>query len=245
MYRVAFVDDQLLCKDFKADDSVRKTSLRDYILTPYVGKVLFSNERIGKVAVKWPWGIESESPAELVKVVDANFVANESVDSYDTHESASANRTKFKKTSSDRKLSFADASAKEMRNEFETLNKPVYIAAAKSIHDGKSEIQARHDLVWKFAKDFGYDAVNDIVNDVYGQGYRLAIYWKASQRKYQLTKSEISSGKMNCPRCRKAMGKVRYKHQTSLSQCKRCGFAITHEDILKSAPMEEPKITEY
>jgi hypothetical protein len=80
MDRFAFVDDVAYAKEFRTGDLVRKSNIRDLIVTPFVGRVLYSNTATGKVSVQWPWGQEIESPTELVKAhtTDVGF------DNFDT-----------------------------------------------------------------------------------------------------------------------------------------------------------------
>ena len=233
MRRVAFIDDQLLCRDFRTDDVVRKSSLRDYVLTPYSGRVLFSNPRTGKVAVQWPWGVESESPAELVKVIADHFAPVSHEDGVSTHEGAVHKKNEdTKKANSEWRKGFASELARELKNEFEAQNKTVYHAACKALHDDMPEVKARELLVHKFAASHGFDTVNSITGDVYGQGYRLAIYWAAAMRKYKRTRNEVASKRYSCPRCRTGMSPLRFRFRQDLHQCGACGFAIDKTDLM-------------
>lgn len=236
MRRVAFVDDQLLCRDFRTDDVVRKSSLRDYVLTPYSGRVLFSNPRTGKVAVQWPWGVESESPSELVKELAQHFAPTSVDTSYGTYEKYLHTKNEnTKKVNQEFRKSLASSIVKDLRDEFETQNKLVFHAACRALHDGMTEPQAKKYLIQKFASSHGFDAVQSIAGDVYAQGYRLAIYWREQNRRYQATKSERNTKRFSCPKCHDIMKPLRYRFRQSIQQCPVCGFSIHNDDIIMNA----------
>jgi hypothetical protein len=233
MFKFAFVDDQMLCKDFRTDDVVRKSSLRDYVLTPYSGRVLFSNPRTGKVAVQWPWGVESESPAELVKMENSYKLPIQQNSGYDTYESATHTRNDdTKKANAEWRKSVASEITESLKRDFEASHKNVYHAACKQLHDDKSEKQAKEIIRLKFAATNGFDACDSIVGDVYGQGFRLALYWKAQQRRYQSTRREKATKRYSCPKCRELMKPLRYRFKEDLNHCGVCGFTIYGGDIL-------------
>src|SRR5688572_460220 len=84
MRRIAFVDEVAASAAFSSGDVVRKTSMRDFVLSPYAGRVLYSSPKTGKVMVQWPWGSEQESPHELVKDLSGDYAPPIHNSSYST-----------------------------------------------------------------------------------------------------------------------------------------------------------------
>ena len=77
MHKTAFVDNQLAARAFHTDDSVRKAGQRGLLLSPYVGRVVFSNTETGYVQVQWPWGVEQEVATELIKDTSGDLLPPE------------------------------------------------------------------------------------------------------------------------------------------------------------------------
>ena len=88
MLRTAFVDDKLFAREFNSGDVVRKSGIRDLVLTPYVGRVIYSNADTGKIQVQWPWGVIEEVASELIHDTSGYFAPPSMDQSYSTWESS-------------------------------------------------------------------------------------------------------------------------------------------------------------
>ena len=239
---VSFVDDKEYAKEFRTGDRVRKTGLRDFVLTPYAGRVLYSNTDTGVVSVQWPWGVENNAPTELVLELSGDYGYPVTTDqSYETWESS-----RWTSTEPDvddvRALPAADARDKKWRKslssvlvkEFELHTMPVYRAACKAWYDGVSEVNAIFRLSSEFSDKFGYDVVRRTVGNLYELGHRIAIYWGNSNRQYRVTQTEKSSGKLKCPRCAQTLKPRTFRaNNRRLMQCRACGFSIHSRDLVK------------
>src|SRR3989304_593812 len=189
MYRVAFIDNQLLALDFHSGDAVQRGGLHDFFLTPYVGRVLYSNPATGRVTVQWPWGAEQESPAELVKL--NNELIQYFPPSIDQSYSSldQAKNTDDKDTlKSDAKWRKSLASRAVVR--FEEEAKPVWREACRLWHQNTDEIEAFQRLSSKFGDRFSHDVVRLTISNLYNMGKRFAIYWRDKNRQYRVTKKE-------------------------------------------------------
>lgn len=230
MNRYSFVDDKMYSQEFSSGDVVRRTNIRDFVITPYVGRVLYSNTNTGVVMVQWPWGAVVEPPTELVKVGSNDFLPPLKLDSsYSTYEK-SLYSSDPEKTKSDEKWRKSIASS--IVTEYEVQTRPVYVAACKAFHDSVPEIEAVMRVASEYAEEFGFDTVRRTVGNLYGLGRRVALYWANSQRKYQTSRSEKMSGKMKCPRCSSKLSNRVYRANKSIMQCRGCGFSIHKRDII-------------
>lgn len=228
--RVAFVDDKLYAREFRTGDCVRKTGLRDFVLTPYVGRVLYSNTDTGVVQVQWPWGVENNTPSELVHDNSGDFGPPSHIDqSYSTYESS---RWTSSPESEKNDAKWRSSLASSLVEEFESLTMPIYRAACKAWYDGTPELDALENLSGRFANSFGYDVVRRTVSNLYEHGRRVAIYWANSNRKYRATKSERDSGSLSCPRCASSLKPRVYRHGKRIMQCRACGFSIHNRDLM-------------
>ena len=227
--RTAFVDERIMAGGFATGDVVRKTGLRDLLLSPYVGRVLYSNPETGKVAVQWPWGSEQESPVELVKDTSKDYVPPVGVDqSYSTWESS--RHTHDEGTNeSDSKWRKSVASSVVIRYEQRTL--PIWRAACKAWHHGLEEFDAFKRINASLGADYGDDAIRITVANLYELGRRLAIYWGNKKRQYRVTQREKSSGATFCPRCKFKLKPRVFRQGQRVLQCKNCGFSIHPEDL--------------
>jgi ribosomal protein L37AE/L43A len=238
--RHAFVDERLMAGGFATGDIVRKTGLRDFILSPYVGRVLYSNPEIGKVAVQWPWGDEQDSPTELVKDVSGDFVpplgVNQSYLTWEsdrhTHsESTSKDDEKWRKSLASR-VSERHLLHQRLVAKYEQRTIPIWRAACKAWYKGKDEFEAFKIINAAYGEIFGDDAVRLTVANLYGLGRRLALYWKNNKRQYQVTQKEKSTGKVTCPRCKSILKPRVFRQGQKVLSCRTCGFSIHPEDLI-------------
>ncbi len=213
MIRTAFVDDCLMAREFSPGDFVRKSSNREFSLSPYVGRVLFSNLDTGKVSVQWNWGTESESASDLIRDVDSGFAPPLLADqSYSTWEKAQWSPR-------GRKASIAE----DVVQDFERATLPVWRAACAEWHRGTPEVIALFRVSAEFDDDFGFDTVRRTIANLYSEGRRLAIYWKDSKRRYRTTQKEKTSGRLRCPRCGGVLKPIVYRHGDKIFQCRGSG----------------------
>lgn len=236
MIRTAFVDDQLLAREFRSGDFVRKTGNHEFTYSPYVGRVLYSNTDIGKVSVQWPWGVESESPSSLSKEVNGDQLPLLTTDqSYSTWESArwisSPAIDKADARWRSELIKTASESAAFISDSFERSTLPVWRAACLEWHRETPELEAMNRISSDFSEEHGFDVVRRTVANVYSLGHRLAIYWKDSNRRYRITQREKSTGKITCPRCGGLLKPRTYRKGSRMLQCKACGFSIHPRDV--------------
>jgi hypothetical protein len=225
--RVAFVDDQLYAREFRTNDVVRKTGLRDFVLTPYVGRVLYSNHDTGVVSVQWPWGQELNSPTELVKDKSGDWSPPEKLDqAYSTWESTrwTADDDIIKKDAQWRKKL-----ASSLVDEFEKLTLPVYKAACNAWYHQIPEVDAISRISSHFERDFGFDVVRRTVGNLYAQGRRIAIQWNKSSHKYQISQEEEETGQYGCPNCGTMMDSSLHPH---ILQCGACGAGFNRSTLV-------------
>jgi hypothetical protein len=230
--RVAFVDDQLIAREFNSGDVVRRAGYRDFVLSPYVGRVLYANPDTGKVHVQWPFGWEEVPATELVKDVSASFQPPMMADQmYSTHE-MSRNINSPEVVEADKK--WRKSLAAEIVDRYENYTMPLYRAACEAWHCEMSELEAFTKMAQVFGPTFGQDAVRITVGNLYELGRRLALYWKDPKRRYKTTQREKQTGKLECPRCHSALKPRVYRHGGRVMLCKGCGFAIHPRDIAAS-----------
>lgn len=239
----AFVDEVKMARGFATGDIVRKTGLRDLLLSPYVGRVLYSNLATGKVSVQWPWGESQESPVELVKDISGDYVPPlPSIDQgYSTWEKSrwtsgkdvDKSDSKWRKSLSSRVADkwLQQTMAQRVAAEYERRTLPVWRTACEAWHRGLSEFDAFQHVAGVHAENFGYDAVSVTVANLYELGRRLALYWKDSNRRYRVTQKEKSSGQVACPRCKNPLKPRVYRQGQRVLSCRTCGFTIHPEDL--------------
>lgn len=236
MLRTAFVDDQLYAREFNSGDIVRKAGVRGLLLSPYVGRVLYSDVDTGKVSVQWPWGVESESATELVKDTTGDYSSPATTDqSYPTWESS--------RWTSSPSISKADETWRNsISSAFERDSLPVWRAACSEWHRGSDEVEAVFRVASDMSSDYGFDVIRRTVANLYGLGRRIAIYWKDSNRRYRVTQREMNSGKRTCPRCGSAshLKPIKYRHQSQVLSCRNCGFSIHPRDLVYP---KQPRLT--
>jgi len=231
--RFAFVDEVLYSKEFNTGDCVRKTGLRDFVLTPYAGRVLYSDTDTGVVVVQWPWGAENNYPSELVIDKSGDFGTPNMDQSYSTWES-----TRYKDDPDTLKndVKWRKSLASDISEEFSRLTLPIYKAACKAWYQELPEMEVLVTLSSIYSPKYGFEPVRKSVDDVYSSGRRIAIYWGSSNRKYRVTQSEMVTGKYKCPRCGNGLKPRTFRHLKRLMSCggpSGCGFSIHNKDLLK------------
>jgi len=229
MRREAFVDEMALASEFGTDDVVRKTDLRDFVLSPYVGRVLYSNPRTGKVTVQWPWGVAQESPVELVRDLSGDFSPPMLVDqSYSSYESASWT---FNSDTEKANEKWRKSIASSIVKKYELHTMPLWRAACKAWHFKLDEVEAYNKISAALHDEYWDDTIKKTIANLYNLGRHLAIYWKDNTRKYKVTKREKASGRKYCPRCKSELKPRIYRQGQKILTCKTCGFAISPEDL--------------
>ena len=229
MHRTAFVDDQLIARDFSSGDVVRKSGLRDFVLSPYVGRVLYSNTNTGKVEVQWPWGAESETASELVKDMSGDYAPTNADQSYSTLEGAKhINSPAVLKADGKWRKSLSS----QIVSSYEEKTLPLWRAACESWHCGMDEVETFFRMSSVFGKEYGQEAIRLTVANLYGLGRRIAIYWKDGKRRYRVTQKEKSSGRIACPRCKGLLKPRVYRQARRVLQCNDCGFSIHPKDLM-------------
>jgi hypothetical protein len=227
-YRTAFVDDQLVARDFNTGDVVRKPGLNGRFMSPYVGRVLYSNTATGVVSVQWPWGQEQERASELIRDTSEDFIPSSCDQSYSSWE-GSRNINDPAVTKADEK--WRNSLASRVVKQFELQTMPVYRAACKAAHYGLDEIEAYERISYALSDIYGDDTVRRTVANLYETGRRFAIYWKDSKRRYRVTQKEKTSGILYCPRCRGILKPRVYRAGQRVMLCGSCGFSIHPRDL--------------
>jgi hypothetical protein len=179
--------------------------------------------------VQWPWGAVSEPPAELVKVGSNDFLPPMKLDqSYSTWEKSKYTTSpEIEKDDTKWRKSVASTIVRD----FERETFPVYRAACQAFHSGTSEMDAIVKISSSLGSEYGYDVVRRTVGNLYGLSRRIAIYWKNSQRQYQVSQSERATGRLSCPRCAGKLASRRYRANRDIMQCRACGFSIHQRDL--------------
>lgn len=226
--RKSFVDDKLVAKQFNTDEVVRKPGLHGNLISPYTGRVLYSNTDTGVISVQWPWGVEQEWASELIHDVSGDFTPPLYDQSYSTWEKS---RNVNSKPVVDADKKWRDSVASNIVHKYEQKTLPVYRAACKAMHYGLDEVSAFMRISAALEDIYGSDAIRRTVANLYGEGKRLAIYWKDPKRRYRVTQKEKTSGKLYCPRCKGPLKPRVYRQGNRVLACKSCGFAIHPSDL--------------
>lgn len=245
--RVAFVDEVALAREFATDDHVRKTTHRDSLHSPYVGRVLYSDQQTGKVMVQWPWGPEHEQPSELIR--DASDAARPPLIldqlPYTVERSQHSNSDADFKADEKYRKSVSGTMAqrvaqiynyeqriRRIAQAYEVHTLPIKRAVCLAFHKGQSEIEAYVSVGSQFATVYGSEPVRLTVSNFYETARRLAIYWKDNSRRYKVTQRERASGKLKCPRCAEPLKPKTYRQGQKIFNCSACGFSISPEDLV-------------
>lgn len=237
---VAFVDEPLAARDFGPGDVVRRMVRGGGFLSPYVGRVVFSNRSTGKVEVQWPWGSEQESPTELVRDTSGHFPPSSADQTYVTWDAVRSVSSlskeeigKLDDASAWKRILSSDAPlSRRIASAYEARTAPMWRAACESWHRGESEMEAFDRVASTFGDEFGYEAARVTVSNLYGLGRHLALYWKDNKRRYRVTQKEKSSGKMTCPRCKNTLKPHTYRAGQRVHLCRTCGFSIHPKDLV-------------
>lgn len=229
MIRTAFVDDQLAARQFNTGETVRKSGLRGFRLSPYAGRVLYSNADTGVVQVQWPWGAELEFATELVHDVSFEMRPPAYDQSYSTWEGA---RNINSPDVVEADVAWRKSVTASIVEAYEARTMPLYRAACKAMHEGMDEVEAFASL-GRMAAQYGTDAVRCTVANLYGEAARMAIYWVDPKRQYRVTKKERNVGVLSCPRCKGSLKPRVYRQGQRILACKQCGFTISPKDLKK------------
>jgi hypothetical protein len=227
--RTAFVDDQLIARDFNTDDVVRKSGIRDFALSPYIGRVLYSNVETGKVQVQWPWGAEIETASELIRDASGYFAPSQADQSYSTWEGA---RNINSKPVQKAEKKFRKSLASSVVDAYEERTLPLWRAACEAWHCGMDEVETYFRMASVFGHEYGQEAVRLTVSNLYEHGRHIAIYWKNNKRRYKVTQREKSSGNIQCPRCKAQLKPGVYRAGKRVLRCNGCSFIIHPSDIV-------------
>lgn len=226
--RTAFIDDKLAAHGFHTGDAVRKPGLSGIWLSPYAGKVLWSNTDTGKVQVQWPWGAESESAIELILSASDSVSVPNYDQSYSTWES-----TKYIDSPEVLKADgkWRKSLASVVSSHEALLDQVRYQACKLACHD-VSEPLASFLVATKFDNVLDTGISRYEVSSVYSHGRRLAIYWKDSGRRFRVTQREKNSGVLECPRCDGVLKPRIYRQGRRVLLCRVCGFVIRPKDLV-------------
>lgn len=245
--KVSFIDEVALAKEFATDDCVRKTTHRDVYHSPYVGRVLYSDQQTGKVMVQWPWGPEHEQPSELIRDASEGALPPLLLDQLpltverQTHRNSDSDfkaDLKYRKslgTTTNRVAHIHEYEQRVRRiaTRFEERTLPLKRATCLAFHSGQDEVQAFLSVSAKYASQFGTEPIRLTVSNFYEIARRVAIYWKDTNRRYKVTNKERAEGKLKCPRCGTTPMKPRaYRHGKKVLCCKSCGFTISPKDLV-------------
>jgi ribosomal protein L37AE/L43A len=183
--------------------------------------------------------VEREFASHLIKVNTENalyYPLIETDQSYSNHEQS--RHTNDPKTLKD-DTKWRKSLASRIATRFEQMTLPVWREACRLFHHNENELKAFRILLAKFGDDFSSETIRLTVANLYELGRRLSIYWGGKKRRYKLTKREMATGKLECPRCRNYMQKRVYRHGKKNWQCLGCGFAISPKDITNSKEFED------
>lgn len=228
MRRTAFVDDRAAARGFSTGDVVRKAGIRDFVMSPYVGRVMFSNTETGNVQVQWPWGEEQELATYLVKDMSGDFAPPDPISSGLTWEAA---RHVDGKEVEKQDAKWRKSVAASVVHAYEARTLPLWRAACEAWHCAMPEMDAYLGMASSFGGEYGDDAVRITVSNLYELGRRFAIYWKDQKRRYKVTQQEAKSGKVSCPRCKGLLKPRVFRQGERVLSCKGCGFSIHPADL--------------
>lgn len=221
--KTAFVDEQIAAREFHTGDIVRIPGDRETVLSPYVGRVLYSNPALGTVHVQWPWGDEVELATRLIHEEKGLFSAPEFDTSLSTWESSQWTETK----DNEKRTNVAS----RLVQAYEEKTLPLYRSACWAWHVGLDEVGAFRSLAAAYSDEFGTDTVRRTIQNIYAAAYQTAIYWKDTTRRYKVTKRERASGVFYCPRCRNVLKPRTYRSGQKILLCSDCKFGIHPRDL--------------
>lgn len=233
------IDFWKLTKDFAPGDYVQRVVLGQG-LTPYMGRVVATLPAIGFVDVQWPFGIERVSPEELVKL--------------------SKTFTPFLPPA----VTFGYYPGLEVTQREASAMAPVWRSTevpagfhkelSRLHYRGADEVRAYDELWHRYASFADDNAIRDEVSKFYRFAFnsltlylgevarRTATYWASQNRQHRATRTEVTSGRPNCPKCGSQMRKTTYKmaegQRQHLFACPKDLYLIRQNDIM--GPGGEP-----
>lgn len=207
------INDRLLSRQFSTGDVVRITSDSGTFLSPFPGRVLYSNHESGLVTVQFPWGVEQAAASTLLIDSSSDFSAPIFDTSYHTWEKSRYSHRIIKRYE-------------------DSVITPLYRLACRNIFLGMNEMRSFVDLCEKVGSIFTTNEIRSVISGLMESGRRLAIYRKDAERKYKKTRSEARTGLLSCPRCKQTLKSRTYRKSQTVWTCPSCGFCISPEDII-------------
>ena len=229
------IDYWTLSKDFKIGDYIQKFMPGHSELSPYIGRVTAVMPGIGFIDVQWPFGNERVSPEDVVKTEKEVWWEPVGLHSNPSYYPGLDAQPK------------TAALAKNLWNR--DLPVGFHLELARVFHKGASSVQA-YDHLWHHYREADDEALREEVNKFYRLAYNSvtalivqearkkdAAYWAATDRKYRATKTELSSKRVSCPKCKKAnLRKATYKmeggQRMKLLACPQCMHLVKQTDVL-------------
>lgn len=206
------IDDRQFAHQFSPGDVVRIVGDSGTFLSPFPGRVVFSNVETGKVEVQWPWGAEQCSASEIVKDDSGDLLPPVYDTTYSTWEKA--------------------RNSAAIVNAYERQTLPLYRLACRNVFRKMSAVESCLDIMNTAGSLYGTDEIRRTVANLMEQGRRLAIYRKDNLRRYKVTQSEKSLGVLFCPRCREKMKPRTHRQGKKVLLCRSCGFCISPKDLV-------------
>lgn len=224
MNRTAYIDNQYLARQFSTGDTVRKTDLIDTFALPYVGRVIYSNPSTGHVMVQWPWGAEQSTAVELIKDTSGDVEAPVYFDDYCTYEKA---------------VHISTPIAKRVAARYAACAQKCHSCTCKAIHYGAGKEEALR-VFNHLASVLDSKTANAIHRRIFGTD-RVALYYKSSPRKYQMSKREEESRYPLCPKCKCTMRPAKVSKVIHVYRCTgpECRFMIHPEDVVRRQTMNQ------
>ena len=218
MERTAYVDNRLLARQFKSGDVVRKTDLIDTFAIPYVGRVIYSNPLTGHVMVQWPWGAEQATPADLLKDTSNDIEAPLFFDDYSSYDKAMIMNVPM---------------AQKIASKYNKCISRCYSCTCKAIHYGAGPDESVK-VFERLAAGLDEEVKSVLFNRLFNKS-RLALYYKSSPRKYQMTRGEEMRKNASCPKCKSVMRPAKVSKNAHVFRCSNveCKFMIHPEDVLR------------
>lgn len=218
MIRTAYVDNRLLARQFKTGDVVRKTDLIDTFAIPYVGRVIYSNPLTGHVTVQWPWGAEQATPADLLKDISNDIEAPLFFDDYSSYDKA---------------MMMNAPMAHKIASSYNKCVSKCYSCTCKAIHYGAGPEESLN-VFKRLSSVLDDETKSHLYNQLFNKD-RMALYYKSSPRKYQMSKGEEQRKFASCPKCKSMMRPAKISKNSHVFRCSNveCKFMIHPEDVLR------------
>lgn len=218
MDRTAYVDNRYLAKQFKTGDVVRKTDLIDTFASAYVGRVIYSNPLTGVITIQWPWGAEQATPADIIKDQSNDIEAPLYFDDYSSYDKSSMMHTSI---------------AQRVAAKYASCAKTCYSCTCKAIHYGASK-EVALEVFNRLSASLAAETRDILYNRIFTDK-RVALYYKSSPRKYQMSKGEEKRRTAACPKCKSVMRPAKISKNAHVFRCSNseCKFMIHPEDVLR------------